>query len=150
VDLVVYDDEDQRYVPMLVALVVALLAAALIGGLAFFVGRSQPATAADGIAGVTEPQAGVTEPSEAAAGGPTCEAAIERADEALELGDRIERTLSEQTSLMDELLARRATANEVLDRALPPLTASAKDRQAFLEAMTAYQQARAECPQPEG
>jgi len=49
--------------------------------------------------------------------------------------------------MLDELLSRRATASEVLDRALPPLTAAAKDRQAFRKAMTDYQQAQAECEQ---
>jgi len=48
---------------------------------------------------------------------------------------------------VDELLARRATAEQVLDEALPPLTAGAKDRRVFLEAVTAYQQARADCRQ---
>ena len=72
-----------------------------------------------------------------------CALALQRADVALELGDRLERSLFEPASLVDELLAARATADEVLDRALPPLTAGAKDRQAFLEALTAYEQARA-------
>jgi hypothetical protein len=176
VDLVVYDDKEQRYVPLPVALCAALLAALVVGGLTFQLARSQ-AGAAEPQAGVSQPQAGVSEPqagvsepqagvsepqagvSEPQAGvtdpqadpgepGATCAPAIQRADAALELGDRLAGSLSEQTSLMDELLAERATADQVLDRALPPLTTGAKDRQAFLEALTAYQQARAECPEP--
>ena len=154
-DLVVYDDKEQRYVPLPVALCAALLAALVVGGLTFQLARSQ-AGAAEPQAGVSQPQAGVSEPqagvtdpqADPGEPGATCAPAIQRADAALELGDRLAGSLSEQTSLMDELLARRATANEVLDRALPPLTTGAKDRQAFLEALTAYQQARAECPEP--
>jgi hypothetical protein len=155
VDLVVYDDKEQRYVPLPVALCAALLAALVVGGLTFQLARSQ-AGAAEPQAGVSQPQAGVSEPqagvtdpqADPGEPGATCAPAIQRADAALELGDRLAGSLSEQTSLMDELLAERATADQVLDRALPPLTTGAKDRQAFLEALTAYQQARAECPEP--
>ena len=154
-DLVVYDDKEQRYVPLPVALCAALLAALVVGGLTFQLARSQ-AGAAEPQAGVSQPQAGVSEPqagvtdpqADPGEPGATCAPAIQRADAALELGDRLAGSLSEQTSLMDELLAERATADQVLDRALPPLTTGAKDRQAFLEALTAYQQARAECPEP--
>lgn len=138
-DVVVYDDEDKRYVPLLVATLAVLLAALLVGALAFQLGRSG---SAEPLGAVTAPQ-----PAATAQRDPACDPAIERADAALELGDRLARSLSEQTSLMDELLASRATAEQVLDRSLPPLTAGAKDRQAFLAAMTAYSQARAECPQ---
>lgn len=137
VDLLVYDDEDRRYVPALVALGGVVLAALVVGAVVFLLGRTQ---SAEPLGGVTAPQAAVVDE-------PTCGPALERADAALELGDRLERSLSEQTSLMDELLARRATAEQVLDQALPPLTAGAKDRQEFLEAVTAYQQARADCEQ---
>lgn len=136
-DLVVYDDSDQRYVPLLVAVVFALVVATLIGALAFFLGR-RPAEAAAPLSGVSSPRAAV----QADTG---CAAALERAQEALELGARMEGALEEQTSVMDELLAKRLTSAQVLDRALPPLTAGAKDRQAFLAAVTVYEQARAAC-----
>lgn len=135
-DLLVYDDEDQRYIPALVALCGALLVALVIGALAFFLGRSEPV---EQFSGVTEPQAAV--------GQPTCTPALERADAALEIAARLEVSLAEQTTLMDELLASRATAEQVLDQALPQLTAGAIDRQRFLDAITAYQQARADCQQ---
>ena len=137
-----YDDEDRRYVPALVALCGALLVALAIGALAFFLGRAQPVeqVGSEQVGGVTPPQAAVVEQ-------PDCGPALERAGAALELGNGLERALSEQTSLVDELLAGRATAEQVLEQALPPLTAGAKDRQAFLDAVAAYEQARADCQQ---
>jgi hypothetical protein len=137
VDLLVYDDEDKRYVPALVALGGALLVALVIGTLAFFLGRTPPA---EPVGGVTSPQAGSQQPS-------SCQAALEQAEAALTLATRLETALREQTSVMDELLARRLTQEQALDRALPPLTAGAKDRQAFLDAVTTYRQAREACQQ---
>jgi len=137
VDLLVYDDEDRRYVPALVAMGAVVLVALVVGAVVFLLGRTQ---SVEPLSGVTEPQAAVVEQ-------PSCASALELADAALELGDQLERSLSEQTSLVDELLARRATAEQVLDEALPPLTAGAKDRRVFLESVTAYQQARADCRQ---
>jgi hypothetical protein len=143
VDVVVYDDMDKRYVPLLVAIGSALLAAMIVGGLSYELGRSEPSAP---LSSVSESQdGGVTEPQAGSAADPTCSAAVERADAAVAIGERLERSLAGQTSLMDELLAGRATSEQVLDEALPPLTASAKDRQAFLEAVTAYREARADC-----
>jgi hypothetical protein len=139
VDVVVYDDRDKRYVPLLVALGSAALAATIVGGLTYELGRSQSVE--------SQPLSSVTEPQAAALEDPTCASSVERADAAVAIGERLERSLAEQTSLMDELLARRATSEQVLDQALPPLTASAKDRQAFLQAVTAYRQAQDECRQ---
>lgn len=136
-DVVVYDDRDQRYVPLLVACVFALVVATLVGGLAFFLGR-QPAAAEAPPSGVSAPQAGVQED-------PDCAPVFERAQAALDLGSLLDAALEEQTSLMDELLAKRLTREQLLDRALPPLTAGAKDRQAFRAAVASYEQARAAC-----
>ena len=143
-DVVVYDDMDKRYVPLLVAIGSALLAAVIIGGLFYELGRSQQPVAP--LSSVSDSQEGeLTEPQAGTAPDPACSAAVERADAALAIGDRLERSLAGQTSLLDELLAGRATSEQVLDRALPPLTAGAKDRQAFVEAATAYREARADC-----
>jgi hypothetical protein len=135
VDLLVYDDEDRRYVPALVALGGALLVALVIGTLAFFLGRTEPA---ESLSGVSPPQAAVQEES-------TCAPALQEADEALALANRLEIALREQTAVMDDLLAKRLTEAQALDRALPRLTAGAKDRQAFLDAVTTYRQAREAC-----
>jgi hypothetical protein len=78
---------------------------------------------------------------------PTCTPALEQADAALEIADRLEGALREQTSVMDDLLATGVTTDQALDRALVPLTAAAKDRQAFVDALAGYQQARADCQQ---
>ena len=136
-DVVVYDDDDKRYVPLLVAAVLALVAALVVGGLSYELGRRQPAQ--QQLAGVTPPQAAAAPVEQ------QCTEAIERANTALGVGDELASTLSEQTSLMDELLAGRATADEVVERALPPLTAGAKDRQAYVDAVAAYEQARDAC-----
>jgi hypothetical protein len=146
VDVVVYDDRDNRYVPLLVALGSAALTAAIVGGLTYELGRSQPAESQP-LSSVSEPQAGGAAAPSGATIDPTCASSVERADAAVAIGERLERSLAEQTSLVDELLAGRATSEQVLDQALPPLTASAKDRQAFLQAVTAYRQAQDECRQ---
>ena len=137
-----YDDEDRRYVPVLVALCGALLVALAFGALAFVLGRAQPVeqVGSEQVSGVTAPQAAVVDQ-------PDCGPALERADAVLELGNQLEKALAEQTALVDELLAGRASAEQVLDQALPPLTKIAKDRQGFLDAVTAYQQARVDCQQ---
>lgn len=140
-DVVVYDDRDQRYVPLLVSLVATLLVATLVGGLVYFLGR-QPAAASPPASGVSAPQAGVQETAVA-----DCRPALERAETALGIATRLEGALGTHTAVMDELLAERLTREQVLDRSLPALTATAKDRQAYLAAVTAYQEARAECEQ---
>lgn len=135
-DVLVYDDDDRRYVPAFVAMLGVLLVALVAGALVFFLSRARPV---EQFGGVTEPQA--------AAAQPTCAPALERADAALEVAARLESSLGRQTALVDDLLAKRATAEQVLDKALPQLTAGATDRQEFLDAVTAYQQVRAQCQQ---
>jgi hypothetical protein len=135
VDLVVYDDRDRRYVPLLVALGATIIAAMIMGGVAFDLGRARSGTP---IGGVTGPAAGALEE-------PTCVSALDRADEALASAVRIERTLSEQTALMNDLLAQRITREQALTRAVPPLAAAGPDRRAFQDAFTAYQGRRAGC-----
>ena len=136
-DLLVYDYEGRRYVPAVAALCGAAILAAVIAVLAYFLVPNQPVRP---ISGVTALQAAGVEQS-------TCVPALKRADAALALGDQLEQSLAEQTSLVDELLAQRATAEQVLDQALPPLTKIAKDRQGFLDAVTVCQQARVDCQQ---
>jgi hypothetical protein len=138
VDLLVYDDEDQRYVPMLVAICGAVIGAMIIGGLGYYFGQARPVRSADPIVAVTEPAA-ARQSSE-------CAAAIERADGALTVATRLEGALREQTSVMDDLLAERVSREQALDRSLPPLTNAAKDRQAFLQAVATYERSRAACP----
>jgi hypothetical protein len=140
VDLLVYDDEDQRYVPMIVALCGALLVAMIIGGLAYFLGQSSTASSTGLVAGTTAPQAGTQ-------GDPACEPAIERADRALSAASRLEAALREQTSVLDDLLARRISEGEALEQFLPRITTAAKDRQAFVDALASYQEVRAACQQ---
>ena len=145
-DLVVYDDRDQRYVPLLVALALALVTAALVGGLAFLLGR-EPAVPAAPLSAVSAPRSGLSAPQAGARDETGCTAAFEQAQAALRLATRMEGALDEQTRRMDDLLAERLTREQVLDRSLPPLTAAAKDRRAFLDAVSTFEQARAACQQ---
>jgi hypothetical protein len=143
VDVVVYDDADKRYVPLLVAAVLALLAGLVIGGLSYELGRRQPGPQL----GAAGPVGGVSEPQAAARADDACVPAVERAQAALDIATRLSGALEEQTSVMDELLADRVTQSQALDRSLPVLTTAAKDRQEFADALTAYEQARAACQQ---
>ena len=106
-----------------------------MAGFAYFLTRPSPAAP---VSELTAPQAARQEQ-------PTCAPALQQADTALELAARMEGALREQTSVMDELLAKRVTEQEALNRALPPLMAGAKDRQAFLDAVTTYRRAREAC-----
>lgn len=134
-DLVVYDERDRRYVPLLVALGAAVIAGMVLGGIAYEAGRARPV---ERVGGVSEPAAGTREEQ-------ACTAALERADAALAVGSRLEVTLQEQSAVMDDLLAGRVTRQQALDRAVPPLTLAAADRRAFLEAVTTYRTTRDAC-----
>jgi hypothetical protein len=133
VDLVVRDDRDRRYVSLLVTLGAAGLAAMVLGGLAYEVGRSQP----------TEPLA--AGPSAAVLEEPECALALDRVDAAVAAGLRLERALTEHARAIDDLRARRTTREQALSRAVPPLRGAAEDRRAFKDALSTYQGRRAAC-----
>jgi hypothetical protein len=138
VDLLVYDDRDRRYVPVLVALLGLLIWAMIIGGLAYYLGQTRPVSSGGQIVSVTKPQPGARE---------QCASAIEEADSALAAASRLEGALRDQTTVMDDVLARRVSNDQALDRLLPRLTTAAKDRQAFVDALASYQEVRAACQQ---
>lgn len=133
-----YDEKDRRYVPLLVALCTALLLAAVVGGLGYGLGKGQGQEPAQ-LSGVTEPQAGSAEP-------PPCGPAIEGADAALGLGARLDAALAQHSSVLDDLRTARATPEQVLER-IPALGATTEQRQAFLDAVRDYEQARSGCLQ---
>ena len=124
-DLVVYDDDEKRYVPWAVALAAVLLVAVLTAGLTFLLAR-QPSGAQDekAVGGVSSPEpataptASVTgSPAPSAAPppvGPTpapvCEAALLSADAALERAVALDDALGRHTEIVDELLAERRAA----------------------------------------
>jgi hypothetical protein len=62
-------------------------------------------------------------------------------------GVPLEGALRDQTTVMDDVLARRVSNDQALDRLLPRLTTAAKDRQAFVDALASYQEVRAACQQ---
>ena len=151
-ELVVYDDDDRPYVPWRVVLSALLLVAAVVGAVTFLLGRSvssadeisgvssvQPATAPSGAAGTASPRAGTTPR-------PTCFGALAQADAALEHSERIEQALAEHTRLMDELIARRLDADQLVEQSLPVLTQGATERRRFAEELQAYELARQVCP----
>ena len=152
-DLVVYDDDEKRYVPWAVALTAALLVALLTAGLTFFLARGASGDEAQQAVGGQSSPEPATAPSatdEPSGTGPTpapaCEAALLRAEAALQRSAAVEQALADHTAIMDELLAERITAQQALDRTLPVLTDGATERRRLEEALAAYQDARTECP----
>ena len=151
-DLVVYDDDEKRYVPWAVALTAALLVALLTAGLTFLLARGASGDEAQqAVGGQSSPEPATAPTADAPSGtGPTpapaCEAALLRADAALQRSAAVEQALADHTAIMDELLAERITAQQALDRTLPVLTDGATERRRLEEALAAYQDARAECP----
>lgn len=173
-DLVVYDDDEKRYVPWAVALAAVLLVALLAAALTFLlvrqasgsedepiagVGQAEPATAPSATTSTATPTAAPTAaaaPSAAAAAPPApaagatsdeaCDAALLRADAALERSVALDEALTRHTQIMDELLAERIDAQEALDRTLPVLTGAATERRRFQDDLSAYAESRQDCP----
>jgi hypothetical protein len=152
-DLVVYDDDEHRYVPWAVALTALAVVAILAAVVAFLVGRQSSPTQA--LGGVSAPQAvtapsqepsGASSPAAVPAGTPACAEALAQADAALERSVAIEKALAEQTRVMDELLAERVSTPQALDAVLPVLTDGATERKRFRELMVEYEQLRESCP----
>ena len=165
-DLVVYDDDEKRYVPWAVALAAVLLVAVLTAVLTFVLARQatgDEGTSAVGGVGTPEPATAPSAspsggaPSEPAAAGtrapvaeptsdPACVDALLQADAALERAVAVDEALTRHTEIMDELLAERIDAQEALDRTLPVLTEGATERRRFQQDLSAYSQSRQECP----
>jgi hypothetical protein len=168
VDLVVYDDDEKRYVPWAVVLAALLLVAVVTAGLTFLLARQASGSEGEqAVSGVSSPEpatAPSATPSVAAATaspsaapstaapvvGPTpdpaCLAALLRADAALERSVALDEALAQHTEILDELLAERIDAQEALDRALPVLTDAATERRRFEQDLSVYSESRAECP----
>jgi hypothetical protein len=163
VDLVVYDDDEKRYVPWAVALAAVLLGVVLAATLTFVLARQasgaqepqavggqsspEPATAPSptGAVPASSAPAPSTPAPAAPAAGPACEAALSRADAAMAQAEEVGQALGDHTAIVDELLAERITTDQALDQALPVLTDGATDRRLLEEALSAYSQAREEC-----
>jgi hypothetical protein len=169
VDLVVYDDDEKRYVPWAVALAALLVVTLVTAGLTFLLARQasgsedsqavggvsspEPATAPSATAPpATAPSAAApaaptsAPPAAAATPAPACTAALLRADAALERSVALDAALGQHTEIMDELLAERIDAQEALDRALPVLTDAATERRRFQQELSAYSDSRQDCP----
>lgn len=153
-DVVVYDEQDRRYVPALLVLLLVAGAAVLAAAVALLVLRS-PAGASSARSpaspgGVTAPSAsasptlGQSDPQAATTDG-TCAQALADADRALDRAGDLDRELAAHTEVLDDLLAKRTDAAGVLDRSLPVLTEAATDRLRFAEELKAYRAARKTC-----
>lgn len=174
-DLIVYDDDDRRYVPWAVALASVLLVALLTGVLTLLLAR-QASDPGDQVAvsrlGAPEP---ATAPSTSPSGTPTaersptpsavpssvapaiagpatrptpastCLAALRRADTALARSEAVAKALAAHTAIMNELLGKRISADQALDRALPVLADGATERRLFDEALSDYRGSRERC-----
>lgn len=135
-EVLVYDEDDRRYVPLAVALLAAVLGVAIVGGLGYALGQEPQSEA---LSTVTEPQAAtVPEP-------PACAAAVEQADAAFSLAAQLDAALAQHASVLNDLLGERVTRQELLDGAVAPLAVTTQDRVTFLNAVGAYEQARAAC-----
>jgi hypothetical protein len=167
VDLVVYDDDEHRYVPWAVALSALAVVAVLAAGAAFLVGRQSAEDAA--VSGIDVPQAATaptpseepvvapsvppvpadpetSPPAAASTSTPACAQALLQADAALERSVAIEEALAEHTRVMDELLAQRISPEQALDEVLPVLTGAATDRKRFREQVVEFEGTRENCP----
>jgi hypothetical protein len=153
-DVVVYDEEDRRYVPALLALLLVAGAAVLAAAVAFLVlrspasassaGPSGPSVVATAPAPSASPTLGQSDPQAGSTGG-TCTQALAAADTALDRAGNLDRELAAHTKVLDDLLAKRTDAAGVLDQSLPILTEAATDRLRFAEELKAYRDARKAC-----
>ena len=151
-DLLVYDDDDHRYVPWGVGLAALLLVAAVVGAVTFLLGRS--AAGSEDIGAVSRPEAATApsvfpSPSAAPSASPAadaCSEALGAADAALERSQALAQRLAEHTRIMDQVLAQRLGAEQGVQRTLPVLTSAATDRRLFTEELETYEKARRDCP----
>lgn len=149
-DLLVYDEDDQRYVPWTVAAVAVVVAVVLAAGLSLLAARAAAdppgSSSSQAGAGAAPVPQGIQAPSGDPAPTDACTEALRRADVVLERSNRLEQALAEQTRVMDELLAQRLSPVEAQDQALAGLTEAAADRQRFAQELADYQDARTTCP----
>ena len=144
-DLVVYDDDEKRYVPWAVALAGVLLVALVTAGLTFLLARQASGQSQEQAVGGSASPAPASAPSAGSSPAPPCVEALQRADAALERSASLDEALAEHTSIMDELLAERIDAAQALDRALPVLTEGATQRERFEQELSAYTASREQC-----
>ncbi len=155
--VVVYDEEDRRYVSALVVLLLVAWAAVLAATVTYIVLQNPSSTttakspgpaalvpAAPSRPSGTTPPLGVSDP-QAGTTGDACTQAFAKADAALSRAVHLDRELAARTKVLDDLLAKRTDAAGVLDQSLPILTEATTDRLRFAEERTAYQDARKGC-----
>jgi len=174
VDLVVYDDDDRRYVPAGVAVLLVLLAAVLAGAIGALATQPSDALRQDDQAApgssngseqwsppsedepaVPGPAAAQPTPPSASqpSGQPTTgedqsnclEETLQRADAVRARAERLAAVLAEHTAVMDDVLAERLTKPGAIDRTLPVLTRAATERRRYAEESAAYQRQREAC-----
>lgn len=139
--VVVYDEEDRRYVPVLLVGLLVVLVAVLSAVLA----RSVADPPARAGAPVAAPSRGTSEPQAGTSLDEQCVAALQRADAALERGTRLGSALAKHTAVVDDQLAGRLSAEKALQRQLPLLTTASTERRLYADDLAAYRAARSAC-----
>ncbi len=141
----VHQEQEQRQVSWRVGALLVLTAAVVASLLTWLVltlaDRDDRPAAAD-----------VRQPGEITLGGPeagtaasSCTEAVALAEQALVQAREIDRSLATQTQVVNELVAGRATADQVLARALPSLTRGAQRSTAFSLADQEFRAAAGRC-----
>lgn len=158
-ELIGYDDDDRRYVPLIVSVAAVVLTGVLAAGITFLLVSSSQAAQPDGLSALqtataqASPTASAEEPAEptgpeaepAEAASEACTTALVRADAVAQRSTALEQALAEHTRIMDELLAERLTAEQALDETLPVLTRGATERDRFQDELAAYESSRGAC-----
>jgi hypothetical protein len=156
VDLVVYDDEERRYVPWRTSVAAVVVTGLLAAGLTLAFARS-PQTEQPGDDGgpraVTSSETPTPTPTPTGTTGTpsatpsdACATALASADAVAARSAALEQFLAEHTRIMDDLLAQRVTTEQALDQTLPVLTRAATQRDFFEDELAAYRSSRAACP----
>jgi hypothetical protein len=157
VDLVVYDDEERRYVPWRTSVAAVVVTGLLAAGLTLAFARSpqteQPGDDGDprAVTSSEEPSPTPTPTPTGATGTPSatpsdaCVTALAGADAVAARSAALEQFLTEHTRIMDDLLAQRITTDQALAQTLPVLTRAATQLDFFEDELAAYRSSRAAC-----
>ncbi|GAA2725128.1 hypothetical protein [Cellulomonas aerilata] len=155
-DLVVYDDDDRRYVPWWASIAAVVLTGVLAAGITFAFARSQPeqvgepgdpqvARSADAAPPSTASPAPTQTEVPGDAAGSACATALAWADAVAQRSTALDQALADHTRIMDELLAQRLTTEQALDQTLPVLTRGATERDRLEDELAAYRSSREAC-----
>lgn len=141
-DLIVYDDEDRRYLPAYLAVLLAVVMI-VVGAGAALVLRPEPQATV--IGGSPDPQA-ATLPEDAGEAPACVDDALRRADALLEQSRRLSGSLADDTVLLNRLRVGLTTTPDAVDQTVEALGRSCPERERLMDEAAAYEQARSDCP----